>query len=140
MPIGTVEFKYYEMGWEEKRMLLNGLKRVLESIDGILSAYVHGSFIKRGLFRDVDVAIWIEEREEPFKYEVDLSSRVEVDLKVPVDIHVLNEAPLPFKHVVFTEGRLLFSRDEEARIGIVDETIRQYADLRMLRSLCGDRE
>jgi len=74
--------------------------------------------------------------EDPFEYEVDLSSRIEADLEVPVDIHVLNEAPITFRYAVFKEGRPLFSKDERARIEVVDETVRQYADLRMLRSLC----
>jgi predicted nucleotidyltransferase len=128
------------MGFEERERLLDELRRILEGAKSISFAYVHGSFIKRELFRDVDVAIWVEGHEAPFKHEVDLSSRIEVDLKVPVDIHVLNEAPVTFKHAVFTEWRLLFSRDERARIEVVDETIRQYIDLRMLRSLCEDRK
>jgi predicted nucleotidyltransferase len=134
----TNEFKYYEMNWEEKGRLLNELKRTLENIESILFAYVYGSFIKRDFFRDIDVAVWIDKPEEAFRHEVDLSSNLEADFKIPVDVHVINEAPLPFKHAVFTWGRLLFSRDKEARIRIVDETIRQYADLRMLRSLCED--
>jgi hypothetical protein len=40
--------------------------------------------------------------------------------------------------VVFTEGKLLFSMDEKTRIEVVDETIRQYIDLCMLRSLGED--
>jgi predicted nucleotidyltransferase len=132
------EFKYYEMNWEEKGRLLNELKRTLENIESILFAYVYGSFIKRDFFRDIDVAVWIDKPEEAFRHEVDLSSNLEADFKIPVDVHVINEAPLPFKHAVFIWGRLLFSRDKEARIRIVDETIRQYADLRMLRSLCED--
>jgi len=50
---------------------------------------------------------------------------------------VLNEAPITFRHAVFTKGRLLLSRDERTRIEVVDETVRQYMDLRMLRSLSG---
>jgi predicted nucleotidyltransferase len=136
IPARVGEFTYYRMGFEERERLLCELRRVLESVKGILFAYVHGGFVKRELFRDVDVAVWIGEHEDPFKYEVDLSSKVEVELKVPVDIHVLNEAPVTFKYAVFTEGRLLFSRDEKARVEVVDEAVREYADLRMLRSIC----
>jgi predicted nucleotidyltransferase len=135
-PTSAGSFKYYRMGFEERERLLDKLRRLLEGVEGISFAYVYGSFLARELFRDVDVAIWIEEGEDPFKYEVDLSSRIEADLEVPVDIHVLNEAPITFRYAVFKEGRLLFSKDERARMEVVDETIRQYADLRTLRSLC----
>ena len=135
MSANIEEFKYYRMSWEEREKLLNKLERKLRSIGDILFAYVYGSFIKREFFRDIDVAIWIKELEEAFKYEVEASSKIEISLNIPVDIHVLNEAPLPFKYTVFTEGRLLFSNNEKARIRVIDETIRQYEDLRILRSL-----
>jgi predicted nucleotidyltransferase len=128
------------MGLEERERLIDKLRELLQGVEGISFAYVYGSFLKRELFRDVDVAVWIEEGEDPFEYEVDLSSRIEADLEVPIDIHVLDEAPITFKYAVFTEGRLLFSRDERIRMEVVDETIRQYMDLRMLRSLCEARK
>lgn len=130
----TGEFKYLRMSTMEKEGLLDELKRMLEKVDSIVFAYVYGGFVERGFFRDVDVAVWINSSEEAFGLEIDLSSKLEAKLKVPIDIHVLNEAPLPFKHVVFTRGRFLFSRDEENRMRIVDETVRQYVDLLMLRS------
>ncbi|MEM2370707.1 MAG: nucleotidyltransferase domain-containing protein [Candidatus Bathyarchaeia archaeon] len=129
------EFKYRRMAGEEREKLLEGLRRVLESVDGVLFAYVYGSFVERDLFRDVDVAVWIKKPEETLRYEVDLSSRLEADFKIPIDVRVLNEAPLPFKYIVFSRGILLFSRDEEVRVNVIDETIRQYADLRILRSI-----
>ncbi|MGB9718900.1 MAG: type VII toxin-antitoxin system MntA family adenylyltransferase antitoxin [Thermoproteota archaeon] len=131
----TGEFKYRMMITVEKESLLDELGKKLEKVGSILFAYVYGGFVERGFFRDVDVAVWIEDSGEAFRHEVELSSKLEAELKNPIDVHVLNEAPLPLRHIVFTRGRLLFSRDEEARIRIVDETIRQYADLRMLRSL-----
>jgi predicted nucleotidyltransferase len=131
-PTSAGRFKYYRMGLEER--LIDKLRELLQGVKGVSFAYVYGSFLKRELFRDVDV--WIEEGEDPFEYEVVLSSRIEAYLEVPIDIHVLNETPITFRYAVFTEGRLLFSREERTRVEVVDETIRQYADLRMLRSLC----
>ncbi len=122
------------MSTVEKEGLLQELKRTLENLGGILFAYVYGGFAERGFFRDVDVAVWIDSPEEAFRHEVELSSKLEAELEIPIDIHVLNEAPLPFKHAVFTKGRLIFSRHEEIRMKIVDETVRQYADLCVLRS------
>ncbi|MBO3842741.1 MAG: nucleotidyltransferase domain-containing protein [Candidatus Brockarchaeota archaeon] len=134
-PSGVAGFKYLKMNREEKERLLKRLGETLKNTGGVLFAYVYGGFVERMVFRDVDVAVWVENPREAFKYEVDLSARLEADLGVPVDIHVVNEAPLPLKHTVFTGGRLLFSSDEETRVRIVDETIRQYADLRILQSL-----
>jgi hypothetical protein len=51
-------------------------------------------------------------------------------MKVPIDLQTLNEAPLPFKFYVFTQGKLLFSKDENLRAKLVDKVIRNYIDLK----------
>lgn len=107
----------------------------LEGVDGILFAYVHGSFAEIDIFRDVDVALWARNPEDAFSYETDLSARLGAILKTPIDLHVLNQAPLLFRYHTFTRGRLLFSKGEDKRIELVDEAVRQYADLRILRGL-----
>lgn len=126
-------FKYHKLTAEEKERLLNSLRKELESVDGVVFAYVHGGFIEMEVFRDVDVAIWIKNPQDAFSYEVDLSAKLEANLKTPIDLHVLNQASLSFRHHAFTRGKLLFSKDEETRIELVDETVRQYADVRTLK-------
>lgn len=128
-----VGFKYRKLTAEEKERLLNSLRKELEGVDGIVFAYVHGGFIEMEVFRDVDVAVWIKNPQDAFHYEVDLSAKIEANLKTPIDVHVLNQAPLSFKHYTFARGKLLFSKDEETRIKLIDETVRQYADARTLK-------
>ncbi|MBS7637390.1 nucleotidyltransferase domain-containing protein [Candidatus Bathyarchaeota archaeon] len=115
--------------------MLDSLMKELERVDGVVFAYVHGGFIEMEVFRDIDVAVWISDPRDAFSHEVELSARLEASLKTAIDLHVLNRAPLPFKHHVLTRGRLLFSKDETLRVGLVDETVRQYADVRMLKGL-----
>lgn len=50
-------FKYRRLNAEEEDRLLNSLRKELESVDGVVSAYVHGGLIEMEAFRDVDVAI-----------------------------------------------------------------------------------
>ena len=134
------EFRYFEMSREEREALLRALAERLESERGIVFAYVHGGFVERSFFRDVDVAVWVEDEERAFYYTVDLSARMESELGVPVDVQVLNGAPIPFRYWVFTRGRLLFSRDEGLRARVEDAAIRMYLDFReFLRSLGLDR-
>lgn len=83
-------------------------------------------------FRDVDVALWVEDPEDAFNYAVHLSAKLEAEVGVPVDVHVLNDAPLPFKRHVFTKGELLLSVDDGFRLRILDETLRRYFDLKLL--------
>jgi len=122
---------------EKKLKLIEALKEKLQRVGGIVFAYVHGSFVERDSFRDLDVVLWVKSEEDAFYYAVDFSAKLESEMKVPVDVQVLNEAPLPFKHHVFTRGRLLFSNDESLRLRLVDEVTRQYADLKMVSSCAG---
>ena len=129
----NLEFKYYRVKDEERNKLLERLRQELLKQEDILFAYVHGSFIEVESFKDLDVAVWVNDPERSFEYSVNLSVKLELKLRVPIDVHVLNEAPLPFKHHVFTRGVLLFSRDEELRAKVADLTLREYIDLLELR-------
>jgi len=127
-----MELKYYELNEEEREKLLEDLRGRLEDYEDIVFAYVHGSFL-RGRFRDVDVAIWIK-GDRAFYYTVEVSA--ELSRKFPIDLHVLNEAPIPFQYHVFTGGRLLFSKDERMRSEVMDRALKIYLDFReFLRSL-----
>lgn len=128
-----VGFKYRKLTTDEKERLLTSLKKELEEFDDVVFAYVHGGFVEMEVFRDIDVAVWIKDPQDAFYYEVDVSAMIEARLGAPVDLHVLNQAPLSFRNHVFAGGKLLFSRDEEARIRLVDETVRQYADVQVLK-------
>jgi len=132
MDIAELEFKYRRLSDEQKLKLLERLKGRLEGASEVVFAYVYGSFMERFSFRDLDVAIWIRDSSKAFYYTVDFSAKLEVEMGVPVDVQVLNEAPLPFKHYIFTRGRLLLSRDENLRLRLFDEVVRQYVDLKQL--------
>ena len=125
-------FDYIKLSDEERNMLLNRLVSRLKKDSEIIFAYVYGSFIKREFFRDLDVAVWLKNPSKAFGYVVNFSVRLEIELGVPVNVQVLNFAPLPFKFHVLTEGKLLYSRDEVFRVQLVDGVIRNYLDLKLI--------
>ncbi|MFZ8824030.1 MAG: type VII toxin-antitoxin system MntA family adenylyltransferase antitoxin [Desulfurococcales archaeon] len=131
--IANPELRYFKIYRGEKEAIENRLKKLLEKVEGVSFAYIHGGYVKRDMFRDIDIAIWIEDPGKAHEYEIDLAVELGTALGIPVDIHVLNEAPLPFRYIVFSEGRLLFSRNERRRIEVIDETIREYIDVLALR-------
>ena len=132
MNSSRLELRYRRLEAEERRRILRLLRERLKRLDCVEFAYVHGGFLEREFFRDVDVAVWVRDPERAFYYTVEVSAKLEAEFGVPVDLHVLNGAPLPFKYHVFTRGELLFSRDEGARLRVADETLRNYIDLREL--------
>ena len=73
--------------------------------------------------------------DKAFYYTVNYSVKAEAELRLPIDIEVLNKASLPFKYHVFTYGKLLFSKDEKLRHSKTNATIRQYLDLKQFERI-----
>ena len=115
----------------QKREIINKLTRLLKEREEIVFAYLHGSFLTHD-FRDIDIAIYLKEDEDVL-YEVELGVELEKILKFPVDVRVLNSAPLTFRFKVIKDGLLLFSRDEKIRSNFEALTISEYHDFSYFR-------
>ncbi|MBE8540172.1 nucleotidyltransferase domain-containing protein [Geoglobus acetivorans] len=118
----------------------NRIKNILKGREEVIFAYLHGSF-GEAHFRDVDVAVFVDEGKvkDFIQYEVELSIEIEKSVKLPVDVRVLNSAPLSFKYRAI-RGELLLSRDDELRFRFMEEVIREYLDFkpveeRMIREI-----
>ncbi|MCX8116783.1 MAG: DUF86 domain-containing protein [Desulfobacterota bacterium] len=120
---------------EEKEALLRLMKEALSSEAlGIVFGYVHGSFVKSQTFRDIDVALFIEGKGE-LTYESDLSAKLTAILGDPVEVKVINEAPVAFQAVVLRDGKLLFSRGEGRRASFIEEVGKRYREYSHFRNL-----
>ncbi|UCH95809.1 MAG: nucleotidyltransferase domain-containing protein [Candidatus Aminicenantes bacterium] len=121
-----------EAGMNKKKKVINVLKNVLSKKDEILFAYLHGSFLDGFLFNDIDIAIYLDEKRTHHKknpgYQEQLSFQLSELTRFVVDVHIMNQAPVGFKHSVFKHGQLLFSKDEELRSDLIEETSLEYMD------------
>jgi predicted nucleotidyltransferase len=92
------------------------LQRELEGRLEIVLALLHGSFPRGGAYRDIDVAIWLDpdrlSRDDRFRYALDLSVHLQLQLGSPIDVRVLNDASLAFRYHAL-QGRPLVTRDDE---------------------------
>ncbi len=98
------------------------------------AAYVYGSLV-RGVatpFSDVDIALVLGERLPPYErlvLELTIAGEIEDTLGVrPVDVRVINEAPLVVRGRVVQEGILLYERDHLRRVVFEVQTRKQYFD------------
>ena len=100
----------------------------------ITFAFLYGSFLTEKFFRDVDVGIFIKNRGPEGSYENNLAADLEqeFEFRLPMEIKVLNTAPVTFTFQVI-RGKLLFSRDEEFLTDFMEATARKYLDLLPLR-------
>ena len=100
----------------DRERIVARLKRELKARSEIVLALLHGSFTQGGAYRDIDVAVWLDpgrlSRDERFRYALDLSVHLHVQLGRAIDVRVLNDAPLAFRYHAL-QGRPLVSPDEE---------------------------
>jgi predicted nucleotidyltransferase len=94
----------------------------------VIFAYLHGSFIEGERFRDIDIAVYLD-KPEGIEYELDQSILLERILKMPVDVKILNSAPLAFRYHA-TKGLLILSRDDELREEFIERAWDEYLDFK----------
>lgn len=125
--------KIYHLNPEERIRLIARIAGILESCGGVAFAYLFGSFLEGGPFRDVDVGLYLSDTPKDNFLETGaaLSQHLSRELGVPADVRNLNVAPVSFLYHVI-RGRLIFEKDEELRTRVVEQTIQRYLDLKPL--------
>jgi len=130
----------YNADSAEKQHILKRLSDIVGSRTGVLFAYVYGSFTGTLPFHDIDVAVYLSDaREANVALETqDLSASISDELKIPVDVRVLNYAPIPFRYHAI-RGLLIFEKDQDRSSRFIEETIQRYLDIKPLL-LAGTKE
>jgi hypothetical protein len=100
----------------DRTAVVEALRKHLEGRLEILCAYLHGSFLTEGPYRDIDVAVWVDparcDTDGSTQYALDLSAELSLVLGQPVEVQVLNRAPLAFRYHAL-KGRPVLVRDWE---------------------------
>ena len=139
---------------KQRQEILTVLKRVLATQPEVVFAYAYGSFVEDRPFHDIDVGIYVAVEHEKSAASLALDTAMSLEEAVrrllmqepqggsrenhpclrcpPVDVRVLNQAPVSFCYHVL-RGRTLFSRDEEVRTRWVERIISRYLDSKPLR-------
>ena len=119
----------YKMDDKDKDNIKSAIREILKTKKEIGFAFLHGSFLEKRSFHDIDVAVFISEDGilDHFEYELSLSSILESSVRLPMDVKILNHAPLAFRYEV-TRREVIFSRNEEARLWFVENAWNEYLD------------
>jgi len=108
------------------------MAKVLKNHREILFAYLFGS-VARGHARrdsDIDVGIFLRKNfSRDVFYEFKIADEIERKCNLKnVEVVVLNNKPLRFLNQVLRYGRLIFCRDEKARIEFETHVTKAYID------------
>jgi predicted nucleotidyltransferase len=120
----------HTMDASTRAKLLEQLATSVAQKPAVVFAYVYGSFVESEAFHDVDVGVYLEsdDAEKATAVAWDLAQRLTARLGLPVDVRVLNGAPVTFRFHVF-KGTLLFHRDEDRLTEVLEDTARRYLDV-----------
>jgi len=132
-----MENRYYEILADGKRAIVGQIKAYLKRRPDILFAYIHGSFFSGDRFKDIDIAVYLKPP-FPSSLQVELDMEAELGKKVkryPVEVRVLNQAPLSFRYNVIKHGEPIVVADDDLRCDFMEATLSHYFDFAPFRTM-----
>ncbi|MGB7296740.1 MAG: nucleotidyltransferase domain-containing protein [Candidatus Aminicenantales bacterium] len=118
----------------EKDALVRKLSIQLGKSKDIVFAYVFGSFAKEGKFSDIDVAVYLRrEVKSPLDWEVRLEGKLQSIGHFPVDVRIINRAPLSFIYQVIKGGLLVVDKEPFLRADFEGLVLKKYLDFAYYR-------
>jgi predicted nucleotidyltransferase len=135
MPV--MEGKYFQVSPNDKEAIKEDIKAFCREEPDIIFAYLHGSFLKEDRFHDIDVAVFLKNPPPSLlQTEIRLETKLAKGIKkFPVEVRVLNHAPLSFRYNVIKDGSAIAVVDDVLRCEFVESTLRDYFDFAPFRKL-----
>jgi len=118
---------YYEVSLES---VVDKLKSTLERLPNLVIAVLFGSALRRRRVRDVDVAVYFSS-EESLREIIDLTSRLEEELKLPVDVVPLREATPKLRVKILLDGIRLVVRDSNLYWLLASQALSEASDMEL---------
>lgn len=128
-------FKKHALSTSKKQRLEKEIAAFLTGeVEGLSFAYIFGSFATPGPFSDIDIAIYLEKPvDDPLDAEFDLENALEERIRLPVDVRILNKAPVSFCRNVIKEGTVIIDNDPNRRADFQGLVLKKYFDFEPFR-------
>ncbi len=126
------KFTYHKASIEEKKKITTIIKQALSKRKEILVAVIFGSFTNSNTFRDIDIAVFtgytipynkVEE------YQETLAKELEKQLKIPVDITVIDYAP-PWIKAKTLKGTTIIEKQQALTTRLRFKAIQEIKDIK----------
>jgi len=145
------DFAVHRVSPEQRVRIGSDFSPVIAAHPEVAFAFLFGSVLEREEIRDIDVGVYrrsnpedtSDKREEPQPGNWSLEGPLGLELEqevlkivgshIPVDVRVMNAAPLYAQYAVLT-GELIHLADEDAFARVVEDVVPRYLDLEPLRS------
>ncbi len=132
----TGTLSHHRLSTAERERAIRRVSETLTRVEGVLFAYLFGSFLGQRPFGDVDVAVYLDPRQytelDALATQLHLAACLEAASELPVDVVILNDAPLGLR-IAAAQGRLVFSSGENSYLAFAESTGLQAMDTAYLR-------
>lgn len=119
----------------EKAIIIKRISEVLTKVPTVRVGYLFGSFLTRDDFRDIDIALFLDERlsdkDQGLEAEnVGFSLEETLGFSHVCDIKILNDAPVWFQYEVIRNGQPVYARTVEERFDFETTILIAYLDMK----------
>jgi predicted nucleotidyltransferase len=126
--------------WERSAVLDSMLADFFSERPEVISAYLFGSQAKgtATAASDVDIALLLDpafDLETHFAYRLEQIVALESVCRRPVDVVILNQAPLVLRNQVLKYGRLIYEGDHRQRVAFEVRSRFEYYDFKPVLDL-----
>jgi hypothetical protein len=119
---------------KKKDEIVNTISALLARYEDINSAYLHGSFLSAKTFGDIDLGLLVTHTPgNIIEYETNIEIEIEGQVNIPVDVRVLNNAPVSFVQNVIRGGKLVLDKQPNVRSDFESYSLRKYFDFAPFR-------
>ena len=119
---------------KKKDEIVKSISTLLAPHQEIYSVYLHGSFMIDKSFADIDLALLLDHiPENLIEYEFEIEIKLEKNVNFPIDIRVLNNAPVSFAQNVIRHGKVVLDKKPNTRSDFESYSLRKYFDFAPFR-------
>jgi len=112
----------------DKDEVLQKLSRYCTKKPELIAALLFGSF-PEGQFRDIDIGLVLDRTFSPSAfYEQEIERELSNFINLPVDVRILNNAPVRFVYQVLRQQHIIFCKDPKAFAAFESDIIQEYLD------------
>ncbi|MCF6147624.1 MAG: nucleotidyltransferase domain-containing protein [Candidatus Kuenenia sp.] len=120
---------------KQREKVVSILSEVLYTEEGVVFAYLYGSFATESIFNDIDIFIYIRNDKNPFTYPVaikeklfDAINKSEINTFTidDFDVRIINDAPYDIVINILCEGKLMVDKNFDLRTDFIENMSNKY--------------
>lgn len=127
--------KKLNISQKRKEEIVKEISYRLKKRKDIIFSYIFGSFVTDDKFSDIDIGVFCTDKvsKEPLDFEFKIEEEIKSLKKFPVDVRIINHAPVSFVYHVVKDGILITDKNIKKRAEFEGMIFKKYSDFSFYR-------